>query len=151
MSKSKGNVVTLRISLTQYGADSARLFIIFAAPPEQSLECLNSGAEGSYRFLKRLWHLAFQYQHLLIATNHALTEDLAVAIEWDKAPPELIQFRKQIHEILKQARLDYERQQFNTVALPSCMKLFNTLTKIAENYTLHEKEDPISLIHFALV
>src|SRR6185312_14653328 len=61
MSKSKGNTVSPQILIDQYGAGTVRLFSIFAAPPEQSLEWSDSGVEGAYRFLKRLWTLAETY------------------------------------------------------------------------------------------
>jgi len=61
MSKSKGNTVDPQGLIDQYGADTVRLFIMFAAPPEQSLEWSDSGVEGAFRFLKRLWRQAYTH------------------------------------------------------------------------------------------
>ena len=61
MSKSKGNTVDPQGLIKQYGADTVRLFVMFASPPEQSLEWSDSGVEGGFRFLKRLWRLVYQY------------------------------------------------------------------------------------------
>lgn len=140
MSKSAGNVVNPESFLEKYGADTARFFIIFAAPPEQSLEWSDSGAEGSFRFLKRIWAFAWQHQSLLCAVNQAQSEDILPTLDWSQAPTEILHLRKQIHETLKQARQDYERQQFNTVA-SACMKLFNTINEISPLITNDNQDD----------
>lgn len=118
MSKSKGNTVSPRDLIAQYGADTVRLFIIFASPPEQSLEWSDSGVEGAYRFLKRLWVWAEQLQTLgnLPATAESYTEQQKNS-------------RREIHEILRQASNDMERQQLNTV-VSAAMKLLNVLYKL---------------------
>src|SRR4029077_3536910 len=67
MSKSKGNTVDPQTMIDRYGADTVRLFIIFAAPPEQSLEWSDSGIEGAHRFLKRLWTFSLQVQPRFLA------------------------------------------------------------------------------------
>ena len=64
MSKSVGNVVSPEEIVGKYGADTARLFILFAAPPEKDLEWSDQGVEGSYRFLKRVWTIVGKYQEL---------------------------------------------------------------------------------------
>lgn len=117
MSKSKRNGVDPQSLIEQYGADTARFFMMFAAPPEQTLEWSDSGVEGSHRFLKRVW--AFGY-----ALSTEAKTDLPV-----KLGNSLASARREIHLGLKQASYDLERQQFNTVA-SSAMKMLNTLEKI---------------------
>lgn len=121
MSKSKGNVVDPVSLIQKFGADTVRLFMIFAAPPEQSLEWSDSGVEGSYRFLKRLWTFAYE--------NGETIRQPATQINWEDADPEQRNVLRQIYEILEQTRYDYERLQLNTV-VSGCMKLLNLLVKI---------------------
>lgn len=123
MSKSKGNVVDPVNLIGRFGADTVRLFMIFAAPPEQSLEWSDSGVEGSYRFLKRLWAFAHE-QRDLIHQSHA-------TIDWDNADNTQRDILRQVYEILDQTRFDYERLQLNTV-VSGCMKLLNLLVKIPD-------------------
>jgi leucyl-tRNA synthetase len=117
MSKSKLNGVDPQALIEQYGADTARLFMMFAAPPEQTLEWADSGVEGSHRFLKRLWVFAAEFggigkeQHDL-ATLSADAKTL----------------RREIHLALRQANYDMARFQFNTV-VSAAMKMLNALEK----------------------
>lgn len=127
MSKSKGNTVDPKDLIEQYGADTVRLFTMFAAPPEQSLEWSDSGVEGAYRFLKRLWSFAVTHQHWINRINKDNSPRL---IDWNTIDNNLRTLRRQIHEILQLACYDYERQQFNTV-VSSCMKLLNLLQTAA--------------------
>jgi leucyl-tRNA synthetase len=125
MSKSKGNTVDPQSLIDKYGADTVRLFTIFAAPPEQSLEWSDTGVEGAHRFLKRLWALAVENESVIKA-QHAHTQEL---IEWENTSTQQRAVLKDIYEVLEQARYDYERLQFNTV-VSGCMKLLNLLAKI---------------------
>lgn len=130
MSKSKGNTVSPLTMIEKYGADTARLFIIFAAPPEQALEWSDSGVEGAYRFLKKLWNFAQTNQELLRGQQAPVTAMTAATKE----------LRRQIHSILKQANFDIARLQLNTV-VSAAMKLFNLLqetTVINHAAILHE-------------
>ena len=117
MSKSKGNVVAPESLIAEYGADTARLFILFAAPPELSLEWSDAGVEGSYRFLKKLWRLATQ----LDQTPHPL---------FDFSNTPLAAQYRELQLILQQATQDMERCQFNTV-VSAAMKMLNLLQEIA--------------------
>lgn len=119
MSKSKGNTVDPQDLINKYGVDTVRLFSMFAAPPEQSMEWSDSGVEGAYRFLKRLWAFAYSNQWL----NKFNFDSL---FEWEKLSAAQRAIRRQIHEIVQQARYDFDRQQFNTVVSAS-MKLLNLL------------------------
>jgi len=135
MSKSKGNTVDPQALMDQYGSDTVRLFIMFAAPPEQGLEWSDSGVEGAFRFLKRVWSFAKQHaQSPLSEINYAEKNNLLKPIDWQTVPAEFSQARYQIYDILRQAVYDYERLQFNTV-VSACMKLFNLLSKLAQDWT----------------
>ncbi|MCD6046526.1 MAG: leuS [Gammaproteobacteria bacterium] len=114
MSKSKGNVVDPNALIDRYGADTVRLFSMFAAPPEQSLEWSDAGVDGSYRFLRKLWNF--------IQTIIASPKDEASQASSDKDK----KLRATIHSILQQITFDYERQQFNTV-VSGAMKMLNAL------------------------
>lgn len=134
MSKSKGNIVDPNHLIATYGADTARLFIIFAAPPEQSLEWSDDGVEGAHRFLKKLWAFAHAAT-FAIEINSDLANDEDIKIDWDNVDAALKKQRYELHTILSQALYDYERQQFNTVA-SGAMKIFNLISKL----TLEQKE-----------
>ena len=118
MSKSKGNTVDPQALIEEYGADTARLFMMFASPPEQSLEWSDAGVEGAYRFLKRVWHFA-----------ENVNQGQIDAIDWQTADEKLKASRREIHEHLQQALTDFDKFQFNTV-VAACMKIMNTLSDI---------------------
>lgn len=127
MSKSKGNTVDPQPLIERYGADTVRLFIIFASPPEQSLEWSDSGVEGAHRFLKRLWTFAYENRELIIHENRKNE----TKIDWESASHKQREVLRQLYEILEQTQFDYDRLQFNTV-VSGCMKLFNLLIKIPQ-------------------
>ncbi|MEX8495631.1 leucine--tRNA ligase [Sphaerotilus sp.] len=116
MSKSKNNGVDPQDLINQYGADTARLFVMFASPPEQTLEWNDSGVEGAHRFLKRVWGFAVKNEALLAAAGDVSGELSAAA----KA------LRREVHLVLRQVSHDYERMQYNTV-VSGGMKLLNAL------------------------
>ncbi len=120
MSKSKNNGVDPQALIDQYGADTARLFTMFAAPPEQSLEWSDAGVEGAHRFLKRLWKLA--YEHVQGAAVAAYAGgDLSDAAKVT---------RRQLHQTIQKVGDDIERRkQFNT-AIAAVMELMNALAKL---------------------
>jgi leucyl-tRNA synthetase len=132
MSKSKGNTVDPGPLIDKYGSDTVRLFSMFAAPPDQNLEWSDSGVEGSFRFLKRLWMLAYENQAVIRAQNQA--KDSNTALDWDKTDTQQREALRQIYDILELAKYDYERLQFNTV-VSGCMKLSNILVKIPATKT----------------
>ncbi len=117
MSKSKGNTVDPQALIDQYGADTARFFIIFTSPPEQSLEWSDAGVQGAYRFLRRVWHFAAEFK---------ARRQLGAL----QSPMDTPHVRYDIHALLKQANYDLDKQQFNTVA-SATMKLLNALEKIS--------------------
>ncbi|KTD26175.1 leucyl-tRNA synthetase [Legionella maceachernii] len=140
MSKSLGNVVDPNHLIDTYGADTARLFVMFAAPPDQSLEWSDAGVEGAHRFLKRIWAFAYQHRQTIIDINDAIIGGNG-HIDWQNTESRLKKSRLLTHQILAQANADYERHQFNTV-VSGCMKLFNELSTYEfiteeDNYFLH--------------
>ena len=126
MAKSKNNGVDPQSLIDQYGADTARLFMMFAAPPEQSLEWSDSGVEGAYRFLKRLWTRAAGNVNGLFAA-YPDRGGLRVA-DWAGFPLEARprDARRAIHQSLRQANFDFGKHQFNTV-VSAAMKILNVL------------------------
>jgi leucyl-tRNA synthetase len=115
--------------IERYGADTARFFIIFTSPPEQTLEWNDAGVEGASRFLRRVWSLAYE----LAAAVRAESEQrkgtcaaYAYPSDWARTNPQLSAVRRELHANLKQATYDMERQQFNTVA-SAAMKIYNAL------------------------
>jgi leucyl-tRNA synthetase len=123
MSKSKNNGVDPQALIDQYGADTARFFMMFASPPEQMLEWNDAGVEGAHRFLKRVWNFAQDYKAELRAHVPA-----ASTLGKAKLPAALADLRRELHLVLKQASYDLGKQQFNTVA-SGCMKMLNALEK----------------------
>ncbi len=117
MSKSKGNIVDPDRLIEKYGADTVRLFIMFAAPPTQSLEWSDSGVEGAHRFLKRLWKQI---------NTHIQTEPLAEAAVNDA---ELNKIQHLIHKTIAKVSDDYDRRQSFNTAIAANMELSNALSK----------------------
>jgi leucyl-tRNA synthetase len=123
MSKSKNNGVDPQALIDQYGADTARLFIMFASPPDQSLEWSDAGVEGAFRFLKRLWRIV--YEHVSAGpVTAAPAADLS---------GELKALRRQLHQTIGKVADDYgRRKQFNT-AIAAVMELLNAYARIADD------------------
>ncbi|MGB4342134.1 MAG: leucine--tRNA ligase [Moraxellaceae bacterium] len=123
MSKSKNNGVDPEYIIREYGADTARLFMMFAAPPDASLEWSDSGVEGASRFLRRLWKFAATFA---MRTDAALQQVASAPVAVASNDKKLQAIRFDLHTILKQANIDYGRNQFNTV-VSAGMKLLNLL------------------------
>lgn len=117
MSKSKNNGIDPQAIIDQYGTDTARLFTMFASPPEQTLEWSNSGVEGANRFLRRVWNYALAQSQNINATSKV---DAANLNDVQKT------LRRNIHRTLQQADHDLRRIQYNTV-VSACMIMLNTL------------------------
>ncbi|HEY2862113.1 MAG TPA: leucine--tRNA ligase [Casimicrobiaceae bacterium] len=118
MSKSKKNGVDPQQIIERYGADTARLFVMFAGPPEDSVLWSDAGVEGAYRFLKRLWAYAQSRAGALARAPQT--------IAWSDVAPALRAVRRELHLQLKQADYDYRRIQYNTV-VSAGMKMLNAL------------------------
>ncbi len=116
MSKSKNNGIDPQELIDRCGADTARLFVMFASPPEQTLEWNDAGVEGANRFLRRLWTFAAKNATAIQAAGDmpASLDDAARALRFE------------VHGVLRQVSYDYERMQYNTVA-SGAMKLLNAL------------------------
>jgi leucyl-tRNA synthetase len=124
MSKSKGNTVDPQGLIEQYGADTVRLFIMFAAPPEQSLEWSDSGVEGAFRFLKRLWKQVFM---------HVSAGDTNRVLNKANMTDEQKTVRRQLHQAIQKVTHDMSvRIIFNT-AIAANMELINTLSKFTDD------------------
>ncbi|WP_286998569.1 MULTISPECIES: leucine--tRNA ligase [Comamonas] len=125
MSKSKNNGIDPQELIEKYGADTARLYTMFTSPPELTLEWSDSGVEGSYRFLRRVYN----FGHKLLGINYtpaimlALGLDRLDDVEFGKDAKAL---RLEIHTVLKQVDYDYQRMQYNTV-VSGAMKMINAL------------------------
>jgi leucyl-tRNA synthetase len=132
MSKSKNNGVDPQDIIDRYGADTARLYMMFTAPPEATLEWNDAAVEGSYRFLRRVWNFAQAKASIVQAT---MGEGCGQSVAYTKSGKEL---RRETYLILKQANFDYERMQYNTV-VSACMKMLNTLesAKLSDDYNDH--------------
>ncbi len=126
MSKSKNNGVDPQALIDQYGADTARLFIMFASPPDQSLEWSDAGVEGAFRFLKRVWKLVHDHVGGGLVAPYA-------GGEANELSAELKAFRRQLHQTIGKVADDYgRRKQFNT-AIAAVMELLNAYAKLADD------------------
>ncbi len=126
MSKSKNNGVDPQALIDQYGADTARLFIMFASPPDQSLEWSDAGVEGAYRFLRRFWRLVFEH----------VSEGVVAAYAGGELSPELKAFRRQLHQTIGKVTDDYGRRKQLNTAIAAVMELLNAYAKLGENSSL---------------
>ena len=126
MSKSKGNTVDPQELIDTYGADTARLFMMFAAPPEQSLEWADSGVEGAHRFLRRLW--------TFVATH--LESGAVEAYKVGELNPELKTLRRQLHQTIEKITDDYGRRQTFNTAIAAVMELMNAYGKVEGDDTV---------------
>ncbi len=136
MSKSKNNGVDPQTIVEQYGADTARVFMMFAAPADQSLEWSDAGVEGSHRFLKRIWRLSSEF----LATQQAPFATAIVAGNLDNKAQTL---RRKLHETIAKVDDDLDRRQSFNTAVAALMELLNHITKYAaepsaNNALLHE-------------
>ena len=120
MSKSKNNGVDPQDLIEKYGADTARLYTMFTAPPEATLEWNDAAVEGSYRFVRRVWNYAVKVEGAL---KVGITVNRSQPITFSADAKKL---RLEIHSVLRQANYDYERMQYNTV-VSALMKMLNTL------------------------
>ncbi len=125
MSKSKNNGVDPQDLIEKYGADTARLYTMFTAPPEATLEWNDAAVEGSYRFLRRVWNFGVKLSAMdSVAANASVAG--AASLNDVKFGKEAKALRLEIHTVLKQVDYDYQRMQYNTV-VSGAMKMLNAL------------------------
>jgi len=124
MSKSKGNTVDPQQLIEKYGADTVRLFILFAAPPEQSLEWNDEGVDGASRFLKRLWKL--------VAT-HLADYSSVVELNIQALTSEQKDIRRKLHETIAKVTDDVGRRHTFNTAIAAVMELMNELSKVNDD------------------
>ncbi|MCA1803853.1 MAG: class I tRNA ligase family protein, partial [Xanthomonadaceae bacterium] len=123
MSKSKGNTVDPQELINRYGADTVRLFTMFAAPPEQSLEWSDSGVEGAYRFLKRLWK----------AVQEHASKGAAPALDRDQLDAAQRALRRKVHETIQKVSDDVGRRYTFNTAIAANMELLNELARFQDD------------------
>ncbi|MDO5058262.1 MAG: leucine--tRNA ligase, partial [Lautropia sp.] len=123
MSKSKNNGVDPTSLIERFGADTARLFVMFASPPEQTLEWSDSGVEGAARFLRRFWAFGHAQQQTIVGAADTV-DGSALSDTWRN-------LRYDVHTVLKQIQYDYERLQYNTI-VSGAMKILNALEAAAQ-------------------
>jgi leucyl-tRNA synthetase len=119
MSKSKGNTVDPQPLIDKYGADTVRLFTMFAAPPEQSLEWSDAGVEGAHRFLRRLWKLVHKH----------VTSGSAVAVQPSELNEQQRALHRKTHQTIAKVSDDYSRRQTFNTAIAAVMELCNQIGK----------------------
>ena len=119
MSKSLGNTVDPEGMIEQYGADTVRLYMMFTSPPDQSLEWSDSGVEGAFRFIRRLWKLIGSF------TAGNLKADVAALNDAQK------DVRQKTHATIKKVTDDYDRRQVFNTAIAAVMELYNDVSKFA--------------------
>jgi leucyl-tRNA synthetase len=123
MSKSKGNTVSPDDIIDKYGADTVRLFMLFASPPDKDLEWSDKGVEGCFRFLNRIWRLVDKYSDVYVKDADPVSE----------LTPALKDLRGELHRTVKAVSVDIgERMQYNT-AIARMMELVNAIYKVSED------------------
>jgi leucyl-tRNA synthetase len=127
MSKSKNNGVDPQAIIDQYGADTARLFMMFAAPPEQSLEWSDSGVEGGFRFLKRVWKAAHDH----------VAQGVVAAYSGGELSANAQALRLQLHQTIQKIDDDYGRRKTFNTAIAAIMELLNALGKFDADTPVH--------------
>jgi leucyl-tRNA synthetase len=129
MSKSKGNVVDPDDMLEKYGADALRLYVMFVAPPEKEVEWSDSGLEGTYRFLLRVWRLVDHWAETI--GGEGLLEERHDLTDAERA------VRRKTHETIRRVTVDIEERMHLNTAVSSLMELVNELYAFSESSTAH--------------
>ena len=128
MSKSKGNVVDPKYLIDKYGADTSRLFSLFAAPPEKDLDWADKGVEGAYRFLNRLWGIAYKNREALSASGGVKRKVPGEAINVLHLTPDATRLYRKTHQTIKRVTTDIEREYHFNTAIAALMELMNEVS-----------------------
>ena len=136
MAKSKGNTVDPEEMVENFGADTVRLFMMFAAPPEQSLDWSATGLEGAHRFLKRLWRLVWSHVTATRPAQDGAPKDHALT-------PNQAELRREVHRTIAKVSNDLHHRMTVNTAIAAVMELINTLYRFddpsATGYTLRQE------------
>ena len=144
MSKSKNNGVDPQDLIEKYGADTARLYTMFTAPPEATLEWNDAAVEGSYRFLRRVWNFGVKLTAIDFAAASAVATR-ATGLKDIEFGKEAKALRREIHSVLKQVDYDYQRLQYNTV-VSGAMKMINALEAFAPTLSTDSAGAQVALV-----
>ncbi len=157
MSKSKNNGVDPQDLIEKYGADTARMFTMFASPPEQTLMWSDRGVVGAYDFLRRLWEFAYENRHSIkLGIEGQESGFTGRVVDWSNVAPEqkkvLEEIRYEINKCLKQGSDDIARGKFNTV-VSAAMKILNALDRLpaALRVRLGERREPSGNVYNEIV
>ncbi len=157
MSKSKNNGVDPQDLIEKYGADTARMFTMFASPPEQTLMWSDRGVVGAYDFLRRLWEFAYENRHSIkLGIEGQESGFTGRVVDWSNVAPEqkkvLEEIRYEINKCLKQGSDDIARGKFNTV-VSAAMKILNALDRLpaALKVRLGERREPSGNVYNEIV
>jgi leucyl-tRNA synthetase len=123
MSKSKGNIVDPDELVSKYGADTVRLFCLFAAPPEKDLEWSDQGVEGAYRFLSRVWGIVYKNRKILSITNKGINTSSMESIS-----REAFNLLRKTHQTIRKVTVDIERSYHFNTAIAALMELMNEIS-----------------------
>jgi leucyl-tRNA synthetase len=134
MSKSKCNIVDPDQMIEKYGADTVRLFIAFAAPPEKDLEWSDHGIEGAFRFLKRLYNLVINYAEKLKEVSYK-EEDLK------DLPNNLLKLRRKLHQTIKKVSEDLEKRLHFNTAIAAIMEFLNLLEDTLKEISTEDEKN----------
>jgi leucyl-tRNA synthetase len=130
MSKSKNNGIDPQEIIEQYGADTARLFMMFASPPTQTLEWSDAGVEGAFRFLKRLWRLVYLHK------QQGGDIPAIASLTHQEYPAELRDLRCQLHQTIAKVTDDLERRHTFNTAIAAVMELTNKLASVPDTHSV---------------
>jgi leucyl-tRNA synthetase len=143
MSKSKGNVVDPNHLIEKYGADTLRLFSLFAAPPEKDLDWSDQGVEGAYRFLKRLWGIVYKYRESCPSSVSVLEgSNFSSRITGNGHGLRLL---RKTHQTIRRVTIDIEREYHFNTAVAALMELVNEIASYEP-----EKEEDWTILRFAI-
>jgi len=137
MSKSLGNTVDPESMIEKYGADTVRMYMMFTSPPDQSLEWSDSGVEGAYRFLKRVWKLLGDYQPQAVAIDAGALNDAQKAV------------RLKTHSTIQKVTDDYDRRQIFNTAIAAVMELYNDVSKFSNDHDIQDGGQNQAVFHEA--